>query len=1845
MPSAAFLAAAKQGNRQPVILLAVESPTALKDAVTTIDDWQASSSIVNINTAAEPGSIILTTNGPDPNAQSYPDPGQTESLLFSPATHFVTSDWNGVVGQSLTFTLDLWTAYTVPTNPLNTASTITVAPHLFDGMAGLVPVTTDSITFEIWGKCNGGSPQLLDTVTINNEAATKDYLVPTAVGTYLPIGAWQFALHLISKVASTKAAYSILPSTPNTPYDTAGPAQLELRAFTENYGVNLTSTHTTPHLTTATWYSVGANNPIAYPCDNWTGYSPQTNPGATAATLLLAPNLLEGYVDLENPVITVSMTIDVWGKLNGGAPQLLVSSAQLNSSEFQTVKLTGLTQGSWSFAIHIIGKLSELLIYTALPQPQYSNGGNNWYAGGSSITFLSYTTNTQSNFLATGSLTTRVFDLGQAPTTNTTFETDQTIPPGCSVAYTALGSNVNNSGWVSLGSVVDGSLLAAYRYYYLTVVLNASPDGLRSPDISELRIQAGSFDYFSTCKDTPIQGAKPYIVDGSLNSLSSNIELMALGKIGEISPKLFWTKQTSDMLATGFLKNKAVTCKIGFVGLAEVDYEPYFGGTWYDHTDDHEQLQITIQTRDVWKQFKTQVPDANYWVDLTGAKITGKVYTLAGNIIDVMLSVASAAGVSDRYVDTAAFLALKAASFPGSTPGTTWYVKRDLTSSQDASALLGDLGIAAGVFLYPAPNGMLTPVHWDTVISGTPAATLDALKIQFKPIAGGQKDLYTRQAISYQLLPGKDGGSASDFGSLYECINAEAETNWGESHTNTWSDTWGLPAQAIVDLGARMDSWYANPHMTVQAVNIPPRFMGVNPGALIAVNNLRLPAPAANWPGFVTGKLWLLMQKSISPTDLTLTWDLFEVGPTNYITGSLPAYQVFDRFPPVLDLSLTEYVVQRAVGNIDHLVVAQFNRPTDFVFGSGEVWAQCNGGAWFYVAPAAFSDASGAFWIEIPVVVGSTYNVAVVTINAGGFKAALSSSPQATITTTGTSAVTYQPPAQYNGVAPPAIGTPQPAGPDYAIAALVAIPPDVSGLSIAGGGTVFDGMNAMVTWNDATSGAFPVGLLKWYAVSIFSTGGTLLRSATVADPTFTYTYGMNLDDGGPRASFQVQVSAVSITGQVSPAATVITVTNSVPAAPTAATATGLLQAMQLGITYAAPEDINYLEVWSSATDNRSTLGSNPTGTTKTATCPHTGLGSAATMYYWFRVRDVYGQVSNWFPAGDTAGIAGTTLSNPTDLLQLLNPDVTSGAAANYLAGNTSLINLLDTRSMVFEFSVAEPGVTATYTQAIAQASSQVTQNQTLLASLNSMVSGLITQNYNPGNPYSTGQFVTGSDGNIYQAKISVPTGNPPPNVTYWLPTEDMVTLVNTIQSNLDAATASWTSTAATLTANISTLTGEVATNTTGITQNSTNISLTGQSITGPLAFVQGTVVQSGVQIESIADVMNLETRVSTVHINLDTANSNIALAASLINGLAGTINQVEIDLDAANALIALTATQTSLDALTDTVSTKAAQVDLDAANAAILLTASSADLSSQVSILDGLIGLKLNASGTVGPGLVISWTDGSHTKSNVTVQTDTFLICKPDGTGPTNVFEVGSVGGVSSVGVNGNLIVDGSVSATAIAAGELIVGTNVQLGTAQTATDVTTIIGDTITTGYVNALVGVIAADISATTIEGKTIQTASSGSTGQRIVLDSSTNLMDVYDDTNHLLAQLGGTVAGSADTAMIIDISNHSTLRGAIAFTVTGLNVSAPTSAGGIGIQAGGYTAIEAFGNYVDIGVYGSGLIDFQPITTLPSVTGIHGGYRGAGLIGLYNDGTGPKLTYWDGTHWQKVTGLTQI
>lgn len=91
----------------------------------------------------------------------------------------------------------------------------------------------------------------------------------------------------------------------------------------------------------------------------------------------------------------------------------------------------------------------------------------------------------------------------------------------------------------------------------------------------------------------------------------------------------------------------------------------------------------------------------------------------------------------------------------------------------------------------------------------------------------------------------------------------------------------------------------------------------------------------------------------------------------------------------------------------------------------------------------------------------------------------------------------------------------------------------------------------------------------------------------------------------------------------------------------------------------------------------------------------------------------------------------------------------------------------------------------------------------------------------------------------------------------------------------------------------------------------------------------------------------------------------------------------------------------------------------------------------------------------------------------------------------------------------------------------LVVGTNVELGIAQDSAGVTTIIGNTVTTGYINALAitvlgAVTAGSLSGITVTGGTIQTATSG---QRVVILGSNNTLSFYDSTGTLRSKLEGS------------------------------------------------------------------------------------------------------------------------
>jgi hypothetical protein len=105
--------------------------------------------------------------------------------------------------------------------------------------------------------------------------------------------------------------------------------------------------------------------------------------------------------------------------------------------------------------------------------------------------------------------------------------------------------------------------------------------------------------------------------------------------------------------------------------------------------------------------------------------------------------------------------------------------------------------------------------------------------------------------------------------------------------------------------------------------------------------------------------------------------------------------------------------------------------------------------------------------------------------------------------------------------------------------------------------------------------------------------------------------------------------------------------------------------------------------------------------------------------------------------------------------------------------------------------------------------------------------------------------------------------------------------------------------------------------------------------------------------------------------------------------------------------------------------------------------------------------------------------------------------------------------------ITGDNILANSINASKIVTGQLIVGTNVGLGTAQDSAGVTVIIGNTVTTGFVNALsvvAGSVAAEnITGTYITGKIIRT-SALTTVNRVVISGPNNDIEFWNEDDEL-------------------------------------------------------------------------------------------------------------------------------
>lgn len=143
-----------------------------------------------------------------------------------------------------------------------------------------------------------------------------------------------------------------------------------------------------------------------------------------------------------------------------------------------------------------------------------------------------------------------------------------------------------------------------------------------------------------------------------------------------------------------------------------------------------------------------------------------------------------------------------------------------------------------------------------------------------------------------------------------------------------------------------------------------------------------------------------------------------------------------------------------------------------------------------------------------------------------------------------------------------------------------------------------------------------------------------------------------------------------------------------------------------------------------------------------------------------------------------------------------------------------------------------------------------------------------------------------------------------------------------------------------------------------------------------------------------------------------------------------------------------------------------------------------------------------------------------------------------------------------------------------------VVATSIVLSGYTTSGDVTTIIGNTVTTGFVNALSivagSVDAEDITGNTITGKTLQT---GTSGIRVLINASglVGQISFFDSGNNYVGSMFGTssalfVRGVSSIGFSIGSSGFGTVVGG--FSSTGFSVSG-------GIYAG--NDIEADSNFI--------------------------------------------------------------
>jgi predicted phage tail protein len=372
----------------------------------------------------------------------------------------------------------------------------------------------------------------------------------------------------------------------------------------------------------------------------------------------------------------------------------------------------------------------------------------------------------------------------------------------------------------------------------------------------------------------------------------------------------------------------------------------------------------------------------------------------------------------------------------------------------------------------------------------------------------------------------------------------------------------------------------------------------------------------------------------------------------------------------------------------------------------------------------------------------------------------------------------------------------------------------------------------------------------------------------------------------------------------------------------------------------------------------------------------------------------------------------------------------------------------------------------------------------LLRASKTEIDGLIAPVYSATTLYNTGNQVrynySGTLWRLYQCKNNNTVGHAPTETSYWTVVSALASRVSTAETSITAGEAgTWTS-----------ISNKVLTDTYDSDQKVNGVLriTTAEQNIGALQSADGTL-QSNIDQKVAITTYDSDQKVNGV-LKITTAESRLSV---IDNPTTGTV-------------AALTSRMTAIDAsstgrMAVAESTLSATVD------------DVGDVKAQYTV-------KLNVNNRVaGFGLMLS----EDTPSEFVVVAEKFqVVDNSDALNPKQVFTIGNINGVSAVGINGDLIIDGSILARNIGANEIIANsanikdaviTNAKIANA-------TIEGAKIKDATItSAKIGTIeASKITAGTIGAQTIYLGDS-----HVVLDGVNKCIRVYDENNVLRVELG--------------------------------------------------------------------------------------------------------------------------